>query len=371
MDFQKNGFWIVVGAIAAIELAALGYLVFSVDGQVGEAAKKLERHEKTLQTYAKKPFIPSEKDPQEVTGRKKDIVKNLLKTVVHLCAVDEMTLEQRWVEGGKAVTENSTLRPLFQSTTAKLKSDLMSDEGKYGALKVAMVTTEQGDSRFPVEFPQPPNADEDIPAFYRKWWVMMMALDQVLLPGAAEAMGEVSGKTKAEIDQRKWQLLMLRFDPELDEEDEPPADKEYIAGYITVRLRLRMQVADADRLMQKAFNTRFRLRPTELSIWQSERDPSVIKIVVPPGQKQPSPAEIMKDALSKRPTVTVQLTLHVFDLEQEKLLDLGRKHRKSLGDRDQLTEFMESLDDDDFLKPYTGFDRKKFLARITDELMQE
>ena len=395
MDINKHGFWIGTGGVAVVLLGALGYIMFSMDAAVGKEALLLGRHQKDLDKSAKSGVIPGSKsipnknDVAEMGTRRLQSAQALIKTVVLLLARDEQTLERRWRKSDatktvgswhpEAVQKLSDLTPLYTTTKLAIEKRLLNGEAEKGKYdysglfveKVAMVPGR--DPEFPVMFPESPDSEspEDVAKFYRHYWVLQMMIDHILAP-ASKAAWDARQGPKEERDKHRWALQELLVDHQDDRNAiNRPAELTYVGSLIPVRAKLLMQVSEVDKLLQAAYNTPFYVIPQETSIWMAVEDPGKIVIVVPPGEKQPSPAKLAEMASKKRPKVVVQIKLLVADVDRETLLNIARPHRELVAKtEEELKKYIDTLDSDELIKPFDGFDRKDFLTTITKELMK-
>lgn len=362
MDLQKHKFWVVVGAIAALEFGGLAYCMLSIDADISKQSKGIDLLAKELEKSSKLDAIPNDKDAIESGQRKKQTAQNYVRTLFYFAQRDEMALGGKWVDAGKVIDDVPDLKPQYETRTADMKNKMINAADPYAGLIIKDATDPQGRPLFPVKFPLLPTEKAGIPAFYRDWWVLEMALLHIIAPTAKTAADAMSEEDRP---LGRWELLEL----EVMTHEQPPT-KHYFNELIPVRMRLKMQHAHLKALMQASFNSPFLSTPMAVGAWTAANDPEGIKIVVKPGDQKPGPEEQDRLASKKQPKIIVEIILNVLDLDEQKLLDQARAHKDKIGtDRSDFEAFVKELDTDDFCKAQTGFDRKAFLNRMVDKLM--
>lgn len=372
---DKNNFWVVVGVIAGLEVLFLGYTIYFVDSEVQLESKRVNAGLQNLDRLSRDKEIASEGDIEQVNQQRARVVENLLRSVVYLAMRDEMTLERRVLENQQPI-DITKLVPKTKTAIEAIVNRIKANEAPYTGIKwpPAEMTGPQGAALTPIVWPALPADASAIAKFYRHWWVLRSVLDEVVAPLAAEV---IQGVERSELERRRWRLLELRIDE--SPKNVPALVKGgYIAGYFGVQLALEMQLQHLATLVNRLSNTAFFAYPATVQVQMASMDPSEdIAIRQQPGETQ-IPQDIQLQVSAARPKVRVAIGLVIADLDLEVLLDMGRRHRATLGSRDQIEAFLKALDRDEFLRPYTAtfedggaFDRAAFLNRMLDELMKD
>ncbi|MBN4049890.1 hypothetical protein JYT84_00520 [bacterium AH-315-M10] len=358
MDLQKHGFWLVLGGILALELGFLFLFVLPADGEVSKQSLAISSHMKKLKLMSSEGEIPNRGNISQALAARSEAAKGLLRSVLHLVAIDHQLLERRVA----TVETPQDIGPHFREEEGKIEQKLADGTAPYTGLRsMGKDDGAGGDSGAKINWPDKPNDPDEVPDFYRKWWVIKMMLDQVLGPVSKAAVDKSR-------DKKPWELYEISWKDGLEGDT-----GSYVHQYLQIRVLLNIRLTDLHKLFQGLVNTEFLVLPVKLQVKQAKPDPREIQIKVPYGEKDPDKKKLGEMASQQRPLVEVELTANVADLDREKLLDVARRFRKFVGGKKEVDAFMEALKEDkDFLKVFKVMsDKDKFLDTMKDELMKK
>jgi len=318
MPKQTRRFLLAWFAALVLELLLFAFIVRPANQELARRTKSLAVLERALAQVARDE-IPTRVQVQQLEQQREFEARGMLRALIELAARDQQTLEARVPGLGE---DAASIQPWFHTHWLELEQRMAIGAPPYQRLRVQEIQT-----------PTLPRLPEEVPDFYRRWWVQRMFLDQVIA---------------AARHTRVWQLEKLA----VGESDNFGWPEDVVHQRIPVSATLKLPLVELSALLEKAVNTAFVLQIGRLEIRQS------LEVASAPDD----------GGRIDRPRVRVELRLDVADLNQDRLMRQCRWLRPLIGGREGMTAFVDQLaSDQSFMPGYAG--RENYLAQLLAALL--